>query len=247
MGKNINTRESIWWQIITYGLEFIGLHYSSYRGFVINNEDPGKMNRLQLRIPHLNELSDDDTWAWPKNVWGGKDYGVQMLPQKGDMVWVEFENGNPDYPIWSHAGYGEEELPTEFKTKNHYGFKTPNGNIILINDNKGEEEILVKHKSSLDWYKLIKDEFELESKLIKLGKNGEEQALMGNTTKDKLDAILEKLDNNQQILIQHTHTTPVGPSGPPIQASDLTQVKTDLQTIKGELPEILSNKVKIDK
>lgn len=246
-GKKFGTRETIWHKILMYGLECIGLHYSSYRAFVIDNEDPGKMNRLKLRIPHLNDVVDDDTWAWPKNVWGGKDYGSQMLPQKGDMVWVEFENGDPDYPIWSHAGYAEEELPKEFINNRCYGFKTPSGSLILINDNKDKEEILVKHKSSLDWYKLTKDEFELESKLIKLGKDGQEPALMGNTTKDKLDKILQILIDNQDILSNHIHSTPSGPSTKPVQHVEILKVKTGLNDIKNTLPEILSEKVKLDK
>lgn len=247
MSKKLLTKESIWHKILMYGLEVIGLHYSSYRAYVVDNNDHGRMNRLKLRIPHLNDITDDDTWAWPKNVWGGADYGSQVLPQKGDLVWVEFENGNPDYPIWSHAGYAQNELPKEFKNNRCYGFKTPSGTLVMINDNKGEEEILVKHKSSSDWYKLIKDEFELESKIIKLGKKGEEAALMGDTTKDKLDKILSLLETNQDILANHIHPTPSGPSNKPVQSEQINQVKTGLNNIKKSLPDILSDKVRIDK
>ena len=38
MGRKIKTRESIWYNIINYGFEMIGRHYSSYRAFVVNNE-----------------------------------------------------------------------------------------------------------------------------------------------------------------------------------------------------------------
>lgn len=247
MGRGIKTRESIWYNIINYGFEMIGRHYSIYRAFVVENKDPLNMNRLQLLIPHLNESAPDDTWAFPKNVFGGKNYGTQLLPQKGDMVWVEFEYGDPDYPVWSHAGYGEEELPKEFESVNHYGFKTPQGTLIIINDNDDVEEVLVKHATTKEWLKIIKDEFELESKVIKLGKNGDEAGVLGDTLKKRLDEIMEKLDENQQALIQHTHTTNVGPSGPPINASAFTNVKSGLSTIKSKFEEFLSKKVKIDK
>lgn len=240
-------KHNIWDSLLQYGFEFIGLHYGSYRAFVVDNEDPDNMNRLQLRIPHLNELADDSTWAWPKGLHGANGNGMQVLPQRGDMVWVEFEYGNPDYPIWSFAGYGENEKPKEFKTVNHSGYKTKNGTIIIINDNKGEEEILVKLNSNTDYIKINKDILELESKLIKLGKEGEEQAVMGNTLNDKLDKILDEIDKLHTTLLNHTHTSNVGPTGTPINFAQIQATKQELINIKSSIPEILSNKVKIDK
>lgn len=244
MGRKIKTRESIWYNIINYGFEMIGRHYSSYRAFVVNNEDPLGMNRLQLLIPHLNESAPDDTWAFPKNVFGGKNYGTQLLPQKGDMVWVEFEYGDPDYPIWSHAGYGEEELPKEFQSVNHYGFKTPQGTLILINDNDDNEEVLIKHATTNEWLKIIKDEFELESKVIKLGKNGDEAGVLGDTLKGKLDDLTDKVNDLIQIMSSHTHA---GPTGPPIKATQILNIKTNITSIKDTYKEFLSKKIKIDK
>ena len=244
MGRNIKTKESIWHNVIKYGFELLGRHYSSYRAFVVDNNDPLGMNRLKLLIPHLNESTPDDSWAFPKNVFGGKNYGTQLLPQKGDMVWVEFEYGDADYPIWSHAGYAENELPKEFETINHYGFKTPQGTLILINDNDGKEEVLVKHASNSDWFKINENEIETESKTIKLGKNGDEKGVLGDTLKKRLDEVTDKVNELITILATHTHA---GPTGPPIKAQQITTIKTNIQSIKDKYSEILSNKVKIDK
>lgn len=246
-GFKINRRENPWYSIIQYGLEFIGRYYSSYRGFVINNEDPLGMGRLQLLIPIIDDTQPSETWAFPKNIWGGNNYGSQLLPQKGDMVWVEFEHGDTNYPIWCHAGYAEEEKPKEFETPYHYGFKTPSGSIILINDNKEKEEILVKLNTGTDWYKINKDVFELESKIIKLGKKGEEAAVMGDTLKSKLEAIMDRLDQLQELIINHNHSSNSGATSKPLNFTELEEVKSGLSTIKGELPDILSEKVKIDK
>lgn len=231
---------------MTYGLEFFGRYYGSYRGFVANNEDPLGMNRLQLVIPILNPTAVDETWAFPQNVWGGKNYGAQVLPQVGDMVWVEFEMGDPDYPIWKHAGYAEGEKPEEFETTNHYGFKTPKGTILLINDNKEQEEVLVKLNSQEEWVKIIKEELEVEAKLIKLGANGDEQAVMGDTLKEKMDTLMDRIEDLNDAFIKHKHA---GSSQPPtpddIAVVEAIQVKLD--NLKDEFPEYLSEKVKIDK
>jgi hypothetical protein len=38
--------------------------------------------------------------------------GTFMLPQIGSGVWIEFEQGNPDYPIWTGGYWGlAAELP----------------------------------------------------------------------------------------------------------------------------------------
>lgn len=232
---------------MAFGLEIIGLYYGSYRAFVMDNEDPLEMNRVKLMIPMLNSSATLDNWALPIGFWGGKGYGVQMLPRKGDMVWVEFESGNADYPIWKHASYAEGEKPKEFKTHYHYGFKTPRGSLILINDNKDEEEIFIKHSNDGEWVKINKELLEFEAKLIKLGKNGDEQGVLGNTLFNKLDELHSKLDETYSAINAHTHTTNNGPSGPPINIANFQTIQSDVNTIQAELDEILSNKVKIDK
>ena len=243
----MNTKDSIWWKVIHFGLEFVGRHYGKYRAFVIDNQDELNMGRCRLRIPHLNPSQDDYIWAFPAGQWGGKNYGVQMLPQKGDMVFVEFDHGDPEYPMWSPGGWAQEEKPEEFASTNHYGFKTPAGTLVVINDIEDEEEILIRLNSQLDWIKITTDELETESKLIKLGKNGQEWAAMGETLLDKMEKMSEKLDETYDTLILHTHPTNVGPSGPPIQSVDLTTQKTDMIALKETFVEWLSGKVKIDK
>lgn len=240
-------KDSIWYKIMIYGLEFLGKYYGKYRAFVVDNEDPNGCNRLRMLVPHLDNITPDDTWAWPASSWGGKDYGVQILPMKGDMVWVEYEYGNPDYPIWSHASYARDEKPKEFDTTKHYGFKTPSGTLVVINDNVGEEEILVRHNSRLEWLKITKEEVEFEAKLIKLGKKGEEPAIMGDTYKKTLENIMEQLDKTYNALLKHTHPSSTGPTGMPINTKEFEDIKKNMGDIKGTFKEFLSTKVKLDK
>ena len=133
------------------GLESIGKFYSVYRGYVVDNEDPDNLNKLSLKIPGVTKRYTHPTWAWPRNNFAGNDYGLQILPQKGDMVMVEFDHGDPTFPIWSHAHYAENQKPEEFSSPQIYGFKSPKGQIIIIDDdqeiikiNQGENHGLVK-------------------------------------------------------------------------------------------------------
>lgn len=231
-------------RLVEHGFETAGKFYSRYRALVVANDDPLKMNRIQVLVPVINPSECDEIWAFPTGVWGGKNYGHQVLPQIGDIVWIEYEMGNVEYPVWSHAGYAEDELPEDFKTVNHYGFKTPLGSIVLINDNKDEEEILVKLSTQKEYISITKDSFILESKLISLGKNGDEQGVLGNTLKKRLDELTDQVTKLTKLLSTHIHA---GPSGPPIRQAEILQIKTSIDNVKETYGEILSDKVKIDK
>ncbi len=64
-----------------------------YRAVVMDNADPESHLRLLLRIPDV--LGDQNAWAVPSNTAGGTP-----IPDVGQEVWVMFEAGNADYPIW---------------------------------------------------------------------------------------------------------------------------------------------------
>lgn len=86
-------------------------YYGKYRGTVINTVDPMSIGRLQVQVPDVLGLVPT-TWAMPCFPFAGKQMGAWLIPQVGAGVWVEFEQGNPDYPIWSGCWYGSAaEVP----------------------------------------------------------------------------------------------------------------------------------------
>ena len=87
------------------GLEGIGRFYSTYRGIVINNEDPLKLNRLQIEVPDITQTL---VWAYPKGQPGPLQSGAKYLtPEINDVVFVEFQSGDPNYPLWSYCGWAK--------------------------------------------------------------------------------------------------------------------------------------------
>ncbi|MEY2521172.1 MAG: hypothetical protein QOF24_2931 [Verrucomicrobiota bacterium] len=74
-------------------------YFGKYRGTVINNIDPMQMGRLMVQVPDISGLIPS-TWAMPCFPVTGKQMGVWVVPIIGSGVWVEFEQGDPDYPIW---------------------------------------------------------------------------------------------------------------------------------------------------
>jgi hypothetical protein len=74
--------------------------FGKYRGTVVNNVDPQKMGRIMVSVPDVSGISPT-TWAMPCVPVLGMQMGLFTVPQIGSGVWVEFEQGNPDYPVWS--------------------------------------------------------------------------------------------------------------------------------------------------
>lgn len=85
--------------------------YGKYRGMVLNNVDPMQQGRLQVQVPDVAGVTPV-SWAMPCVPIAGLQNGMMALPVIGSGVWVEFEQGNPDYPIWTGCFWGSAaEVP----------------------------------------------------------------------------------------------------------------------------------------
>lgn len=74
-------------------------YYGKYRGTVVNNVDPMQLGRLQVTVPDVTGLVPG-TWANPCLPVAGMQMGFFSVPMPGAGVYVEFEQGDPDYPVW---------------------------------------------------------------------------------------------------------------------------------------------------
>lgn len=85
-------------------------YYGKYRGKVENNIDPLQQGRVQVSCPAV--LGDGRlSWAMPSVPYAGSGVGFFFVPPVGANVWVEFEGGDPDYPIWGGCFWGTGEAP----------------------------------------------------------------------------------------------------------------------------------------
>jgi hypothetical protein len=80
-------------------------YYGKYRGTVFNNIDPEQRGRIQAIVPDVSGLIPT-SWAMPCVPIAGKQSGVYVLPRIGSGVWIEFEQGDSDYPIWTGGFWG---------------------------------------------------------------------------------------------------------------------------------------------
>jgi hypothetical protein len=80
-------------------------YYGKYRGTVIENIDPEQLGRILVEVPDVLGLTPS-SWAMPCVPAAGIQSGVFVVPPLGSGVWVEFEQGDPDYPIWTGGFWG---------------------------------------------------------------------------------------------------------------------------------------------
>jgi uncharacterized protein involved in type VI secretion and phage assembly len=86
-------------------------YYGKYRGTVINNLDPLQIGRLMAIVPDVSSLVPT-SWAMPCVPVAGIQTGFLAVPPIGAGVWIEFEQGDPDYPVWVGCYWGSAaEVP----------------------------------------------------------------------------------------------------------------------------------------
>lgn len=235
--------------LVYQGLESFGRYYSCYRGFVADRDDPENLSRLRLIIPSVGGTNVYDYWAFPRNVFSGAGYGSQVIPQKGDVVWVEFESGHPNKPLWSLGYRGKNELSGEsdITDKDCYWFITPKGHVIKINDTKNYIHIKTQHG---DYIELNSNSIScVTDKKISLGTldNSAEPAVLGNKNAevhtDVQDVIEKLIDALNKDVVSSA-------GGPYLKFTELVKVTASLlvksKAVKPKIHPTKSTKVTLD-
>ncbi len=179
--------------------------YGKYRGFVKDNADSEQLGRLKVTVPSVLG-KDIAVWAFPCVPYGGgANHGFLFIPEKDSGVWVEFEEGDPEFPIWTGTFWskpgGESELP---KPNGADGseegavqdpptrkiIKTKSGHTLQFEDTEGEGMITIEEAEHNHVITLDGDGIKITD-----GQNS------GNTvTMDSGGVIVEDKNGNQVIL-----------------------------------------------
>lgn len=73
-------------------------YYGKFRGQVRNNLDPLGRGRILADVPQI--LGTELSWCMPCVPYA-QYVRDAAIPTIGANVWIEFEGGDLDYPIWS--------------------------------------------------------------------------------------------------------------------------------------------------
>jgi uncharacterized protein involved in type VI secretion and phage assembly len=80
-------------------------YYGKYRATVVENIDPQQIGRVLVQASDVLGLIPS-SWAMPCVPAAGIQAGCFVVPPIGSQVWIEFEQGDPDYPIWTGGFWG---------------------------------------------------------------------------------------------------------------------------------------------
>jgi hypothetical protein len=133
-------------QVRRFGLEQLTRrYYGTYLGLVESAEDPDGRGRVMLCIPALAQTTaPEEVWARPVGFPGSAmGHGHFFPPVKGDQVWVCFEGGDPDKPLYMGGFIANDQRPDEFDSELKRGIKTPLGHFIRFSDDPDDPHITI--------------------------------------------------------------------------------------------------------
>lgn len=123
-----------------------------YRGEVVDVEDPYEAGRVKIKVFSIYDDFSIDTIPWAimaDPFMGGQEgFGGFFVPDMGSHVWVFFEQGDPEQPVYFAGAPARPHGPPERKTDyplNHV-YRTVSDHVLEIND--GETgNIKITHRS----------------------------------------------------------------------------------------------------
>ena len=233
-------------RLMLHGLEYFSLYYGIYRGKVISNDDPATpgvvdpQGRLRVQVRAVGDTEDISRVAYPIFSFAGAGFGFKNLPPVDSFVYVVFESGRLDAPLWLGGWYAQDQMPAELAAAESFGWVTPGGHKLLLDEQEGQAFVRLEHRNGAQ-LRLDKDGnvfvTNVDEKKVFVGSGADipspndEPAALGRTLKWKLEELID-------LITKITVPTPAGASGVPV---NIPQFKA----LKGQLSEILSETVNV--
>lgn len=172
-------------------------YFGFYKGIVQDVADPENAGRVMLSVPEIYGDETYDYWAYPLGMFAGKNIGFFAVPNKGDNVWVTFENGDPRYPLWTYGWWGDNQAPKTAKPEVKV-LQTTTGHRVELDD---EKKLIRITDCNSNIVELNKQGISLISPNISLGKldKSAEPAVLGDTLERLLREMMKDLGDLKTI------------------------------------------------
>lgn len=141
-------------------------YFGKYRGEVTDTSDPTARGRVKVRVPSV--MGEKEVWAMPCTPYAGDKLGFFAIPPAGTAIWVEFEAGEINQPIWSGCFWRDKEIDSADAKEAVFFLKTP-GLTLRVDNDTGE---VVVESSAGAKITLSSDGVKIEAPKIEFSANG---------------------------------------------------------------------------
>jgi uncharacterized protein involved in type VI secretion and phage assembly len=105
--------------------------FGKYRGIVTDADDPEARGRIKAKVDALQGNETD--WALPVVPFAGSGHGLVLIPEPGDGVWIEFEAGDTNRPLWTGGWWASGAMPSDGGKKKR-ALVTSNGHKLVLDE-----------------------------------------------------------------------------------------------------------------
>ena len=116
--------------------------HGKFRGVVSDNRDPLMLGRIRAKVQDVFG-ENESGWALPALPYAGNGVGLFLIPPENASVWIEFEHGDPEYPVWTGCFWAQGESPASPAVAEMKVLKTDTATITL-NDLPGATGITIE-------------------------------------------------------------------------------------------------------
>jgi uncharacterized protein involved in type VI secretion and phage assembly len=125
-------------------------YFGRYRGKVIENDDAFNLGRIRAYVSLGGGRGVQTPWALPSFPYAGKNVGFYFIPPIGASVWIEFEAGSLDDPIWTGCFWNEDEQIEGENLRPEIKMIKTDFATIKVDDSSSSPKINIKTESNLE-------------------------------------------------------------------------------------------------
>lgn len=107
---------------------------------VVNNNDPKKMGRVQIRVKNKHDGVSDEDLPWASAPQGSNGGGSVNVPKVGDEIYVDMEGNEPSY-YGSVTGSSRLDPQLQDNYPHRKGFSTESGLVGYVDTNTNKISI----------------------------------------------------------------------------------------------------------
>ena len=201
--------------------------FGLFRGVVTNVDDPEGLGRIKATVHELLGEASETDWASPCVPLAGGGSGWLMLPKTNDPVWIAFEAGDINRPVWLGLWFNKTDTPPAGADPDVRVLESKSGHRLELGDADGAEYVRLSHTSGA----LVEMDSEGNVLLTPTGDNvkigsGSLMKLVNETLKDLFNNHTHPYQNGTPTQGWAVPPSPTGETDPPsstLEDSHLTE------------------------